>query len=266
MIYYLSCTGNTRWAAERLGETTNERTLSIFEAVGGECRCHLRDGERLGFCLPVHGWRVQPIVREFLEHLIIYTPEGVKPQQVYTYFLLTCGDSCGEYGDELETLLTEKGLRVDSCCSLTMPEAYVNLPGFDVDKPLREAEKKAAAHGTLSRFADIITDHRSVRLEIERGATPRLYSRVLGRAFCRWLVTDRHFHVDEAKCKGCGLCVKQCPVGNMTMNEGHPAWQHNGRCLTCMACYHHCPEHAIRWGRFTDGKGQYFFTHNRRTV
>lgn len=263
MIFFLSCTGNTRWAAEQMAAATNERIVSIAEAVRGECVWHLADGERIGFCLPVHGWRVQPLVREFIERLTLHLPEGVKASQVYTYFLLTCGDSCGEYGDQLEALLSAKGYRVATCCSLIMPEAYVNLPGFDVDAPLRETEKKIAARGTVQRFADIVTDHRTVRLPIERGATPRLYSRVLGKAFYRWLVTDSHFYVDTARCVGCGKCAAHCPVGNMEMSDGHPTWLHTDRCLTCMSCYHHCPEHAITWGRFTDKKGQYFFAHNR---
>lgn len=260
MVFFLSCTGNTRWAAEWLATATNERAVSIAEAAQGECVWHLADGERIGFCLPVHGWRVQPLVREFIERLTLWLPCGVaSASQVYAYFLLTCGDSCGEYGEQLEALLLSKGYRVRTCCSLTMPEAYINLPGFDVDGPLRETEKKIAARATLQRFADIVTDCRTVRLPIVRGAVPRLYSRVLGKAFYRWLVTDKHFHLAPDCCTGCGACVRHCPVGNMRMDDGHPVWLGTGRCLTCMACYHHCPQHAITWGRFTDRKGQYHF-------
>ena len=78
---------------------------------------------------------------------------------------------------------------------------------------------------------------------------------------------------DEEKCIGCGKCVKHCPVSNMAMsdsteegNRRHPLWLHTGRCLTCMACYHYCPEHAIGFWHFTKNKGQYFFDHNKTTV
>ena len=74
MIYYLSCTGNTYWAAKQLSEATNERMISIADAINDKCICHLRDGERLGFCLPVHGWRVQPIVEQFINKLEIHCP------------------------------------------------------------------------------------------------------------------------------------------------------------------------------------------------
>jgi len=174
MIFYLSCTGNTYWAAEKLAKVTNDRMVSIPDAVMGDCVYHLREGERVGFCLPIHGWRVQPMVREFLEKL---TLSERKPETLYCYFLVTCGDNCGEYTDQLEALLTKKNLNVKACCSIIMPESYVGLPGMDVDPDLKEAEKKMKANGVLQKFADILVDRRSIRMPIERGATPRLYSR-----------------------------------------------------------------------------------------
>ena len=274
MIIYLSCTGNTRWAAETLASVTNDKAVSIFEASEKGGNIHLKEGERLGFCLPVHGWRVQPFVRSFIEKMTITmanNSQGATPEsslkRIYTYFLLTAGDSCGEYAEQLENLLVSKGLKVDTCCSIIMPESYVALPGFDVDPDLREAEKKMNANGVIQRFSEILVDHRSVRMPIEKGAFPRLYSRVFGKVFYSSLVTDKRFKVDKEKCNGCGRCVKACPVDNLTLEgkdgKNHPAWEHNGKCLTGLACYHYCPSHAINYWAFTKGKGQYYFSHNR---
>jgi ferredoxin len=41
-----------------------------------------------------------------------------------------------------------------------------------------------------------------------------------------------------------------------------PIWLHNGRCTSCLACYHYCPVHAINYGRITRKRDQYYF--NRR--
>lgn len=280
MIFYLSCTGNTLWAAKQIAEATNDRLTSITDVMNAPYTLHLKEGERIGFCLPVHGWRVQPLVRKFIEDINIILPQSNDGtprerllQRIYTYYLLTCGDSCGEYADELETILISKGLEVCTCCSVIMPESYVGLPFMDVDPPLREAEKKLQARGTVMRFADILIDHRTVRMHIERGAMPRLYSRVFGRVFYSRLITDRRFHVSTDRCIGCGQCVKHCPVGNMSMSDDTdgekrrlPIWLHMGKCLTCMACYHHCPKHAIGFWHFTKNKGQYFFDHNKKNV
>ena len=37
--------------------------------------------------------------------------------------------------------------------------------------------------------------------------------------------------------------------------EGRPVW--GADCAMCLACYHHCPEHAVGYGNATKGKGQY---------
>ncbi|MBR6629625.1 MAG: 4Fe-4S binding protein, partial [Bacteroidaceae bacterium] len=52
-----------------------------------------------------------------------------------------------------------------------------------------------------------------------------------------------------------GLCAKLCPVDDI---EGlPPRWKHDGSCTNCLACYHHCPQHAIHWGKMK--RGQYVF-------
>lgn len=261
MIFYLSCSGNTLWAAKRLANITNDRMVSIPNAVSTDCTYHIHAGERVGFCLPVHGWRVQPMVLQFIEKLNIVGKCG------YCYFLLTAGDSCGTYAEQLEEALGKKGISVQSCCSLIMPESYVGLPFMDVDTDLREAEKKMNASGVLQRFSEILVDRRSVRMPIQRGSMPWLLSNVIGRFFYKALVTDKRYACNADKCVGCGKCVKACPVGNMAMEDAGgkkmPVWLHNGRCMTCMACYHHCPEHAISFWHFTKNKGQYYFDHNR---
>lgn len=274
MIYYLSCTGNTYWAAKHLSDATNDRMVSIFDAIEEGCICNLRDGERLGFCLPVHGWRVQPIVEKFIQQLNINSPkiknESITDKKkIYTYFLLTAGDSCGEYADQLEHLLISKGLEVKTLCSLIMPESYVGLPFMDVDPALRETEKKMNARGIIQKFSDIIIDRRTTRMDITCGKFPKLYSRVLGKFFYKYLITDKRFKVNDNVCIGCGECVKHCPVDNIKLytNDNKktvPQWENNGKCLTCMACYHYCPKKAIEFWRFTKNKGQYYYTHNQQ--
>ena len=49
MIFYFSGTGNTRWAAQQLAESTKEQLLFIPDELKGECIYELRENERLGF-------------------------------------------------------------------------------------------------------------------------------------------------------------------------------------------------------------------------
>ncbi|MDD5711960.1 MAG: nitroreductase family protein [Smithellaceae bacterium] len=53
--------------------------------------------------------------------------------------------------------------------------------------------------------------------------------------------------IDEDKCTGCGLCVKVCPSGTITM-EGKKAKVTGASSLSCGHCVAVCPVDAIRVG------------------
>ena len=77
----------------------------------------------------------------------------------------------------------------------------------------------------------------------------------------------RPFRVDAEKCIKCGKCAAVCPVGDISFKKGcTPQWKHNGKCLSCFACYHHCPTRAIEYGGRTKGKGQYYYEKNEKTI
>lgn len=256
MLLYFSATGNTRWAAEQIVATTRDRMMPMTDdGDGGEVEITLDDGERLGFCFPVHGWRPPLLVRRFISRLKVNNLDGH-----YVYALCTAGDTIGETLDILASCLEERGIRLDAASSLLMPESYVGLPFMDVDTAEREEEKIETSQIRLSRMIDDIMHCRAFRSAPDIGRWPRINSRVIGAFFEKRLITDRPFHVDASRCISCGLCAAACPVGDIKGGKGcMPQWQHNGRCLTCFACYHHCPVHAIEFGSRTKHKGQYFF-------
>lgn len=66
--------------------------------------------------------------------------------------------------------------------------------------------------------------------------------------------SDKKFFVQET-CNRCGLCEKVCPVQNIRLVDGRPAWQHH--CEQCMACLQWCPQEAIQFGKATIGRRRY---------
>lgn len=137
---------------------------------------------------------------------------------------------------------------------------------MDVDTPEREAEKIETSQIRLNRMIDDIMHCRPFRSEPDRGRWPRINSRLIGSFFVNRLVTDKPFHVVEDRCIKCGKCADVCPVNDIKGGRGlTPEWLHNGHCLTCFNCYHHCPTHAIEFGSRTKNKGQYFFGRNNKT-
>lgn len=264
MIFYFSGTGNTRWAAQKVAAATADRLVNIAEemlaaetaqASDPQFTYTLAQDERIGFFFPVHGWRPPRLVLDFLDRLHLTNADSH-----YAYVVCTAGDNVGEAVSILEKRLQTIGIKIDSAISLIMPESYVGLPFMDVDTPAKEQCKKMEADNKLTRFIADIMECRSGVRDITIGHWPRINSRLIGSVFVKKLVTDRPFHVVADRCLHCGKCASVCPVANIHFEKGgEPSWLHNGKCLSCFACYHHCPTHAIEYGGRTKKKGQYYF-------
>lgn len=256
MIFYFTGTGNTQWAARQIAEAIGEELFYIPDLIReGRYEFRLGEGERIGFCFPTHGWQPPRIVREFIRKLKI-AGEG------YCWALTTCGDNMGECMTILNKELAARGLTAETLFSLIMPESYVCLPFMKTDTEERVSEKIANAKQQLSHIIDTVRNKKRGIVELEKGATPRLYSYVIGGYFNSHMISDRKFTVDEEVCIKCGKCAKVCPVDNITGTP--PAWMHNERCTCCLSCYHHCPVHAINYGQITRKRGQYVFKDNGR--
>lgn len=272
MIFYFSGTGNSKWAAKTLALETGDTLVSIPEVFKSDCSFTLKKDEHVGFIFPIHGWRVPNIVKEFLTKLTIKTlGEDTSHVKHYCFCLVTAGDSIGKamerFQQQLKSVTVNDALSLKAVCSLIMPESYVGLPGMDVDTKEKELEKKELASKQLKEFSNILKQHPhkdSNQIwgwnQLIRGPIPSFFSGPVGGFFERFLITDKPFHVDSRRCVKCGICANVCPVSDIKGGLGfEPEWLHNGKCLTCFSCYHHCPHHAIEFGKRTQKKGQYFY-------
>ena len=252
MIFYFSGTGNTRWAAEQLAAATQERLFFIPDELKTACEYTLREDERIGFCFPVHGWQPPHIVRQFISSLTLHTTHH------YVYALCTCGDSTGLTMTMLAKELRAKGIELNSCQSLIMPESYVCLPFMYTDTPQREREKIEQAKVDLEKFIEVVVNRRSGYSQLTLGLTPWTFSHVIGAYFNRFMITDKKFMVDADVCLHCGKCAEVCPVGDIVFDDT-PSWKNDSSCTCCLSCYHHCPVHAINYGNITRKRGQYYY-------
>ncbi len=251
MIFYFTGTGNTRWAAQQLAEATGDSLLYIpDELKKGELHYTLKEDERLGFCFPTHGWQPPHIVREFVSQSSFHCPSST-----YTYALTTCGDNMGYAMRIFEKELKQKDLHTDARFAIVMPESNVCFPFLHLDTDEKVQQKIEAASKRMQHICQIITERQRGVEELVKGAIPFTYTYVLGGYYNNHLITDKKFWVDQDACIQCGLCQKLCPVDDIKGTP--PVWQHNEQCTNCLACYHHCPAHAIHWGNMK--RGQYSF-------
>lgn len=251
MIFYFSGTGNSRYVASSLGRLLDERVVSIPVTDGFPRE---NEGKTLGFVFPVYSWAVPPNVTEFVRSLPESLWESVRKAGTDVWCVMTCGDETGMAPEMFGRLLAEKGISLKSLWSVTMPNNYVLLPGFDVDSKETERKKLREAPGRIEDIARGISERKETR-DFVRGPMPRIKTGLVYPLFRRWGIFPKKWRSTFA-CVGCGICARRCPYGNIAMKDGRPSWGNN--CCSCLACYHSCPRHAVEYGSATSSKGQYF--------
>ena len=252
MIFYFTGTGNTKWVAKQISEAIGEELFYIPDLIRkGQNQFELKQNETIGFCFPTHGWQPPRIVREFITKL------SFSKKNTYCWALTTCGDNMGETMTILNKDLATIGLQATTQFAVVMPESYVCLPFMYTDTEEKEHAKINQARKMLPHIISVIRERTTGVEELVKGGTPRLYSNVIGAYFNARMVNDKKFTVDEDVCIKCGKCIKVCPVDNIQGTP--PEWIHNGRCTSCLACYHYCPVHAINFGKITRKRDQYYF-------
>ena len=254
MILWYSGCGNSRFVADTLSrELSDSNMVFIPEAARQGTVLEFGPDDVLGIVFPVYAWSVPKLVSEFLR------TAPIKGKPAYIFAACTCGDETGLTEKHLKKDLAKQDLTLDAFFAFQMPETYVNLPGFKLDTPDNEQRKINATKNSLTETLKLIQQRAKGSFNKFKGGASFLKSNNLKSLFYALLITDRKFIVSDA-CIGCGICAKNCPLQNITIENDRPHW--NGHCTNCMSCYHRCPKNAINFGKATLGKGQYYFTVN----
>ena len=248
MILYFSGVGNSRKVAECAGKMLGETVFPLTEVVGNKRDALvLQANEALGFVFPVYSWGPPAVVLGALERLHLSSIPA------YVYFICTCGDDTGKTADIFRKAVRRKGWECHAGFSVTMPNTYVCLPGFNVDSSRLANLKLNSMKGRVEFVASCIRN-RERKWDCHEGAFPRLKSYVIRPLFNRYMTSPKPFHA-EGTCISCGKCEQVCPMHNIRLVDRRPVW--GADCALCLACYHHCPKHAVAYGSMTRGKGQF---------
>ena len=211
MICYFSGSGNSAFAAQRIGRLTGMEVLDLFERIRDQDYSPLQASQPWVIVTPTYAWRIPRIVSEWLEKTPLTGNSKI-------YFVMTCGGSIGNAGAYLEKLCERKKMDYLGCFPIVMPENYIAM--FSTPAP-EEAEKQlAAAYPVIEQAAQSIKKGECFP-ELPRTIKDKLNSGIVNDLFYPMFVHAKKFTATEA-CVSCGQCVQECPLKNIKLEAGHP--------------------------------------------
>jgi ferredoxin len=247
IIYYFTGTGNSLAAARIVAATLEDCELVSIAVLKDTPGNIVPQADRVGIVCPVYDAGVPRIVAEFAERLDLSRAGS-------TFAIVTMGGTGISALHQLNKILMKgQGRKLNAAFAVKMPG---NFP--PVGRP-PEGEKKDAILAAADKHLVSIAHTIDQGIAVPSGFSP-------GSSLMRCLIyppffqnvhgMDKAFSVSD-DCTSCGTCAKVCPVGNITLANDRPSWQHH--CELCCACLHFCPVEAIQLNMFqgTKGRGRY---------
>lgn len=242
-LYWFSGTGNSLWLARQLAARLGD--AGIFPMLGAEGKAPPA-ADAVGVVFPVYVGSVPSPVRDFLERL-------ARERHPYVFAVCNSGGMAGGTLNQTRRLLAENGIDLALGYALVMPANYT--PFGEAEPEAKQTSKMEKAQARLDAIAEDVKQKRTGHIETANLVVDGLLRCVGGLIFPSLVKEDKHYTADDT-CVSCGLCEKVCPVGNIEMRDGRPAWKHV--CAQCWACVQWCPQEAIQYkGARTRGKKRY---------
>lgn len=226
-IFYFSGTGNSLFIAKEINNALNNPGELVPVAKYIYESTLQTDAEMIGFVFPIYMGSVPWVVKDFIKK--------IKPQSSpYIFAVATYNSHTMNCMPVLSELLKSCSM------SLSLGEVVI-MPGNAKKNSLEETEKKLNA--SSQRIIDIA---KKINCQI---VEPQFIStRVANKAISYRKKPNGSFTKYKllSSCNSCGICKRICPMVNIEFNNKKPTWGEN--CAACLACFHWCPQKAIKWG------------------
>ena len=243
MILYFTGTGNSYQLARVVADEMGDQLLSLNDRLREHDTSAIRSDRPLVFVTPIYCGRIPRVVEEHIR-----ATEFLGTDEVY--FVATCFQTPYKARHYVERLCADKGWTLKGFDAVPMPQNYVVM--YETPTPEQAKAVIEAAVPTMHAFGRAIRDGKSLDGGKKGGG---MMSDVINPVFYKTTINAKGFRTTDA-CVGCGTCARACPLGNIRMVDGRPAW--GGSCTHCMACIDGCPSKAIEFKDKTVGRSRYW--------
>ena len=246
MVLYYSATGNTEFIARQIAARLDDPCVDLLERIRTGDLTPIRSRKPFVICSPVYVCEMPQFLTDFLRDVKLSGNRKV-------YFVFTSGGYAGIAGPLAKQLIKHKNKVYMGHAEFRMPRNYLISEHYPMLTPDENRERILESYERIPEVVDRIRTRRKLKarhvflLEI-------LITILFHPVWTKYRQPSRPFYATK-KCVGCGKCEQLCPLNNIVMLYGKPAWKKN--CAHCMACIENCPVDAIEYGDRTQGKERY---------
>lgn len=232
---YFSGTGNTKYCLSRfLSNMGTEHSMYAME--GDDTVPALADAGEIVFAYPVYYSNLPKIVRDFIENnRTLWRGKNI-------YIIATMGLFSGDGAGVAARLLKKYGANIVGGLHVRMPDCIGDVKALK--KTLEENRKLIAAAG--NKIDDGARRYLAGQPTKEGLNFFYHLAGLFGQRLWFANKTKRYTQnpkIDHAKCNGCGVCEKLCPLHNIHVENGKAV--SGSRCTMCYRCFSNCPQKAI---------------------
>ena len=232
---YFSGTGNSKYAAECFCRNY-DKDSKVFSIEDPDAVSEIKHSDLLVFAYPVQYSTVPKILRDFItNHSELWMNKKV-------FIIATMGLFRGDGSGMLGRLLHGFGAEVIGGLHLKMPDSIGDEKALK--RPLEtNRELVRSAESKIKESVRLLKEGKPTR----EGLGP-LYQMagLFGQRLYFGHKTKEYsskLKINSDKCVVCGLCVKLCPMNNITVAQGKAV--SGNQCTMCYRCINKCPKQAI---------------------